>query len=103
MTISICIDHLSDDELYRIYMCLKAKFDQVEMNSVFDMDLQDRFIRIEMSIRVIHILKGVRINTIKDLCAYTRSALLKIKGMGPRGFEEIEQLLGSYGLELAGK
>jgi DNA-directed RNA polymerase alpha subunit len=84
-------------------VCLKARFNQAEMNSVFDMDLQDRFIRIEMSIRIIHILKGIRINTIKDLCACKRSALLKIKGIGPRSFEEIEQLLGSYGLELAGE
>jgi DNA-directed RNA polymerase alpha subunit len=103
MTISISIDHLSDDELYRIYVCLKGRFDQAEMNSVFDMDLQDRFIRIEMSIRVIHILKAIRINTVKDLCARKRSALLKIKGMGPRSLEEIERLLRSYGLELAGE
>ena len=103
MTISINIDHLSDDELYRIYTCLKAKFDQMEMNRVLAMDLRDRHVRIEIDTRIIFILESNRIITIKDLTACTRSTLLKIKGIGPRSLRQIERLFDTYGLELAGE
>jgi len=103
MTISINIDHIPDDELYQIYTCLKAKFDQEEMSRILAMHLSDRHVRIEIDTRIIFILESNRIITIKELTTCTRSALLKIKGIGPRSLQGIERLLNIYGLELAGK
>ena len=103
MTISICIDHLSDDELYRIYTCLKAKFDQEEMDKILALELRDMHVRIEIDTRIIYPLMTRRINTIKDLVACTRSTLLKINGIGPKSLRQIERLLRTYGLELAGE
>jgi DNA-directed RNA polymerase alpha subunit len=103
MTITINIDQLSDDELYRIYISLKAKFDQEEMNILLNRELRDDYVRIELNIRIIYHLMASGILTIKDLIACTRADLLKIKGIGSRSMEEIERVVRFYGLELAGR
>jgi DNA-directed RNA polymerase alpha subunit len=101
MNISINLDNLSDDELYRIYTHLKLKFDIVERKQVLTMDLQDLRVLKEVDTRVIHLLKSRRINTLQDLAACQRSTLEKINGMGPRGLQQIDRLLHKCGLELA--
>lgn len=55
---------------------------------------------LDISVRAFCSIKRANINTIKDLCGYSRSQLMKKPNIGVRSIDEIERKLNLRGLSL---
>jgi DNA-directed RNA polymerase alpha subunit len=51
----------------------------------------------ELSTRTINTLEKTGLKTLGDVCRLTEKEILEIKGIGPKGREELRQILGSHG------
>jgi DNA-directed RNA polymerase subunit alpha len=56
---------------------------------------------LELSVRSFNCLKRAGINTIGDLCARTENDMVKVRNLGKKSLEEVNQKLGALGLALA--
>lgn len=55
---------------------------------------------LKFGIRIRRICREFDITTIRDLCQWSGKDLIKVRDMGGKSIEEIESVLGKYGLRL---
>ena len=68
-----------------------------EGNKVLEMTIEE----LDLSVRSFNCLKRAKINTVEDLVNKTQSDMMKVRNLGRKSLEEVEQKLSNLGLALA--
>ena len=68
-----------------------------EHNKVLEMTIEE----LDLSVRSFNCLKRANINTVADLVAKTQDEMIKVRNLGRKSLEEVEQKLAALGLALA--
>ena len=84
---------LSDEVSNTEIMVVK---DDTSMGKVLEMTIED----MDLSVRSYNCLKRAGISTVEDLTKKSESDLAKVKNLGKRSLEEVQEKLSSYGLSL---
>lgn len=61
--------------------------------------LKTRLVDLDLSVRALNCLKAAEVDTLGDLVVYNRSDLMKFRNFGKKSLSELEELVGSKGLD----
>lgn len=95
----IMIEHLN------LFVGLTEKMDEVEIVEEKEEDKRDKVLDItieelDLSVRSYNCLKRAGINTIEDLVQRTEEDMMKVRNLGKKSLEEVQQKLALLGLSL---
>ena len=68
-----------------------------EKEKVLEMNIDE----LELSVRSFNCLKRANINTVAELCAHTIEDMMKVRNLGKKSLEEVQEKLKALGLELS--
>ena len=84
--------NLSDD--VKDKTIITEKQDEVQESPAKDMSIDE----LELSVRSYNCLKRANINTVKELCNKTQDEMMKVRNLGRKSLEEVQQKLKELGL-----
>src|SRR5699024_5870376 len=61
--------------------------------------LKTRLVDLDLSVRALNCLKAADVETLGDLVVYNRSDLMKFRNFGKKSLSELEEVVGSKGLD----
>lgn len=61
--------------------------------------LKTKLVDLDLSVRALNCLKAAEVDSLGDLVAYNRSDLMKFRNFGKKSLSELEELVGSKGLD----
>lgn len=61
--------------------------------------LKTRLVDLDLSVRALNCLKAAEVDTLGDLVVYNKSDLMKFRNFGKKSLSELEELIGSKGLD----
>ena len=70
---------------------------EVRRDKVLEMTIEE----LDLSVRSFNCLKRANINTVEDLISKTQDEMIKVRNLGRKSLEEVEQKLALMGLSLA--
>ena len=68
-----------------------------EKEKVLEMNIEE----LELSVRSFNCLKRAGINTVAELCAHTQDDMMKVRNLGRKSLDEVQDKLRALGLELS--
>ena len=68
-----------------------------EKEKVLEMNIEE----LELSVRSFNCLKRANINTVAELCNHTIEDMMKVRNLGKKSLEEVQEKLKALGLELS--
>ncbi|MBQ7566496.1 MAG: DNA-directed RNA polymerase subunit alpha, partial [Oscillospiraceae bacterium] len=68
-----------------------------QVNKVLELTIEE----LDLSVRSFNCLKRANINTVADLIARTEEDMMKVRNMGRKSLEEVQNKLSMMGLSLA--
>ena len=96
----ILVDHLSlFTDLSETMMNLTTVKDPVntQQNKIMELTVEE----LDLSVRSFNCLKRANINTVEDLISKTEDDMMKVRNMGRKSLEEVQNKLAMMGLSLA--
>lgn len=101
MNISINIEHVPQEEQFRLYQFLKNKFEAKSREEILNMELTDFENRGDICRRTRNLLGWLGVRTLLDLRRWSKSDFPRRRGFGKFTMKEIENLLNRYGFEFS--
>ena len=93
-----------------LFVNLNEKAEEVEIlddedkkESGIEKDLEKTIEELDLSVRSFNCLKRASINTVQDLIQKTEDEMIKVRNLGKKSLEEVEQKLNELGLSLKQK
>lgn len=101
MNIAINIEHVPEEEQFRLYQFLKNKFDVKSRDEIMNMSLSDFLRRGDICTRTRNLLRSAGLQTLLQVSQFPKSLFPKYRGIGKGTMKEIEDLLNRYGLDFS--
>jgi|SRR5579859_1297925 len=99
MNISINIEHVPEEEQFRLYHFLRNKFETKSRDEILNMELTDFENRGDICRRTRNLLAWLGIRSLLDLTGWSKFDFPRGRGFGKATMKEIENLLNKYGFE----
>ena len=76
---------------------VRIEVDSNDLEKVLEMNIEE----LELSVRSFNCLKRAGINTVAELCAHTQDDMMKVRNLGRKSLDEVQDKLRALGLELS--